>query len=70
MQPDAYGVWDTQENKWWTRNNKLVWSGRAAAANAWNVAKGRSSYSVSKGLTLFSGQDRFVTKAVRFEALD
>lgn len=73
--PDAYGVWDTQEKRWWRRNNKRSWVSKSAAANAWNAEEAKLRYwrntcdDQPKPL-LFSQQKRFVTKGIRFEAVD
>jgi hypothetical protein len=68
---DAYGVWDTKENKWWFRRNKRAWGSKSAAANAWNAENGRySMYYRGKREPKFSEQTRFVTKGIRYVAID
>jgi hypothetical protein len=68
VKPDAYGVWDTQEQRWWYRKNKRAWGSKSAAANAWNAENGGYSY---RGPDVaFSKQTRFVTKSLRFVAMD
>ncbi len=67
VKPDAYGVWDTQENVWFKRGNKYAWGSKSAAANAWNAAQ--YSY-IRRERPLFSKQSRFVTKGIRFVAID
>ena len=67
MKPDAYGVWDTQEGRWWF-GNRRVWMSKGSAANAWDAAHRGWRY---EGPTkTFSKQTRFVTKSIRFEAMD
>ena len=62
--PDGYGVWDTQENRWFTRGYKRVWCSKSAAGNAWNA---QWRYDQRQ---LYSEQTRFVTKGIRFVAMD
>lgn len=72
MKPDAYGVWDTQESCWFKRRNKYAWGTKSAAANAWNAAR-QSVYEDRQFRGYgprFSEQTRFVTKGLRFVAID
>jgi hypothetical protein len=66
---DAYGVWDTQENRWFKRRNKYAWGSKSAAANACNAENHAYSYR-REVQPRFSEQTRFVTKGIRFEAID
>ena len=69
VKPDAYGVWDTQEHKWFKSRNKYAWVSKSAAANSWNAENGATTWCRGKQ-PLFSAQARFVTKGLRFVAID
>lgn len=62
MKPDAFGVWDTELQRWFRRPNKFAWGSKNAAANAWNVGR--------YGKPKFSEQTRYVVKPIKFFAID
>jgi hypothetical protein len=69
--PDAYGVWDTVEQRWWQRNRKAAWMTPSGAGNAWNAENARRRYVTrEKDVPLYSQQTRFVTKPLRFVAME
>jgi hypothetical protein len=64
---NAFAIWDTEEKRWVSRGTRTTWCSRSGAANAWNADQKRGW---GKPPIRFSNQTRYVTKEVRFVAVE